>query len=210
MTFFFAAPFLLVKLGSKPPDFVLWILTFLPIVWLVIGIVFGVSGFKQSKAVGRWFYSILAIVLFLLIADSFLGVSRGIQNRNRKNVYAQIYQGAPEGRIHLSLRSWDEATAFNNAVKDFAVSNNISECRNVIYMGYSGPPRCSFKGEHVAIWSGAGSTGIGKFDAHLRIAPFNQKYPVENFKDLFDSLTNSLQATFPNRVEVDFKAASQN
>lgn len=203
-------PSLLVSYHTHLPHFIFFLLAIFPIVWLVGGIGVGVFGFKHSNTLGKYCYSALLVLLLLFFADTFFGISRGIQNRNRKDVYAQIYQGAPEGHIHISLRSWEEVASFNNAVKEFAVSNNISECRNINYMGYSGPPRCTFKGEHVAIWVSAGSTGIGKFDANLRIAPFDQKYPPEDFRSLFNSLTNSLQVTFTGRIEASFKEAVKN
>lgn len=90
-------------------------------------------------------------------------------------------------------------------MRTFAAANSIRECRNKFYRAYSGPPPCAFKGEHVAIWGGAGSTGIDKYNAHLRLAPFDEKYSTNDFEVLADSLINELKVSFGNRVDVTLK-----
>ena len=97
---------------------------------------------------------------------------------------------------------------FDDTVKRFALSNGFHECRNKSYGHYSGPPRCSYKSDHAAIWSESGtffskSIGInGVKEGSLRIVQYDENYPVEDFKKFAGDLVSVLHLTFTDRVEV--------
>ena len=173
--------------------------------WLCIGLFLTFAGLKhRSRGL-----TILGTVLLLFFVFSFVDPIRRIQNINRKDVFAQIYHGAPECRIHIQLYNKQEMESFTDTVRQFATLNDIQECRNILYMGYSGPPRCTFKGEHVAIWSSAASIMATRTNTamvgNFQMSPFDEHYPVEEFKRLSESIINMLRVKFAERVEVSLK-----
>ena len=131
-----------------------------------------------------------------------------IANLTRKDEYAKRYWGAPEYNLRVSMTNGNEFAVFDDTVKRFALSNGYHECRNKSYGHYSGPPRCTYKGDHAAIWSEAGtfftkSTGInGVMEGRLRIVQYDENYPVEDFKKLAGNLVDALRSKFGDQVGV--------
>ncbi len=75
-------------------------------------------------------------------------------------------------------------------------------------MTYSGPLRPQYKGEHVAIWFSVWwTTNADQKTGSIRLAPFDEKYPVKDFKHLEDALVEKLRATFPDRLKVTLTEA---
>ena len=113
-------------------------------------------------------------------------------------------------RLSAAIRTDQEVATFFETVRQFAKAHAIRECRQKRYMAYCGPPRPTHKGEHVAIWSGVSwTTNASQKTGGIRIAPFDEAYPVEDFKRLADSLASTMRSAFPNRVEVTYKESEK-
>jgi hypothetical protein len=177
--------------------------------WLAVGLLLAIAGLKRKNIFSK-ICGVLGVCIFLLFAGSLLnavfGISRKIENIGRKDEYASRYFGAPEYRLHLGMTNRIEIATFNDAVKQFALSNGFHECRNKRYMAYSGPPLCTFKSDHAAIWSGAGTyiKSIGTnavMEGGLRLVQYDEKFPVDEYKKLSENLINTLRSTFGERIE---------
>jgi len=143
---------------------------------------------------------VLAILPLLLLAGCEV----------RKDEYAFVYAGAPECRVEISIHTDKAEATFVETVKQFAMQQGIRECKRRHYKVYSGAPRPTHKSEHVAIWSGVSwTTNASQKTGGIRLAPHDEKYPVEDFKRLADSLANAMRAAFPARVQVTFKEAQK-
>jgi ABC-type multidrug transport system fused ATPase/permease subunit len=169
--------------------------------WFAIVLLLVLAGLRRGNRFDR-FCSVFAIVftvgLIFYITEPLHNIIRHTENLFRKDEYANVYYGAPECDVNVSIRGAEEVDRFNETVRQFAKQEHIRECRQKRYMQYSGPPRPAFKGDHVAIWSRAGS---------IRLAQYDQSYPSNDFRRLADKLTQATRATFPGRVEVAFKEA---
>ena len=190
-----------------------FIITILLLGWFGIGLLLVIGGLRRGNLVGR-IGAISAIGVFIACAEPLHGIGRRIANTFRRDEYAQPYQGAPECRIHVPLQSQEQITAFNSVLSQFAVSHSIPKCNNKRYIAYSGFSRCTFKGEHVAIWGGAGAyiKSIGTnvtMEGGVRILPYDEKYPDGDFKRLTDRLVADLRTAFGDKVEVSFKEAEK-
>jgi hypothetical protein len=181
--------------------------------WFGIGLLLVIGGLRRGNLVGR-IGAVCAIGVFIACAEPLHGIGRRVANTFRKDEYAFPYPGAPECRIHVPLQSEQQIAAFNNIVNQFAVSRGIPKCNNKRYIAYSGPGRCTFKGEHVAIWGGAGAyiKSIGTnvtMEGGVRMLPYDEKYPVGDFKRLTDGLVADLRTAFGDKVEVSLKEAEK-
>jgi hypothetical protein len=181
--------------------------------WFGVGLLLVIGGLRRGNLIGR-IGAVCAIGVFLACLEPLHGIGRRFANTFRKDEYAFPYQGAPECRIHVLLRSQEQIATFNNALAQFAASHGIPKCNNKRYITYSGPPRCTFKGEHVAIWGGAGvyikSIGTNfTMEGGVRMLPYDEKYPVGDFKRLSDGLVADLRRAFGERVELSFKEAEK-
>jgi len=115
-----------------------------------------------------------------------------------------------ECRVTAAIHTDQEVDTFLKAVKKFAKDHDIRECREKRYMVYSGPSRPTYKGVHVAIWSGVSwTTNASQKTGGVRLAPFDEAYPVEDFKRLADSLASALRSAFPDRAEVAYEEAEK-
>jgi hypothetical protein len=177
--------------------------------WFGVGLLLVIGGLRRGGRIGR-VGALCAIGVFIVCAEPLHGMGCRIANTFRKDEYAFPYPGAPECRLHVPLQNQEQIAAFNNLLQEFAVSHAIPKCNNKRYTAYSGPDRCTFKGEHVAIWGGAGACikSIGTnvtMEGGVRMLPYDEKYPVEAFKRLTDGLVADLRTAFGDKVEVNFK-----
>jgi hypothetical protein len=112
--------------------------------------------------------------------------------------------------VSAAIHTDQEAATFFETVRQFARAHNLRECRQKRHLAYSGPPRPTHKGEHVAIWSGVSwTTNASEKTGGIRLAPIDEAYPVEEFKRLADSLAGAMHSSFPDRVEVTYKEAEK-
>ena len=190
-----------------------FIMTILFLAWFGVGLLLVIGGLRRGNLMGR-FGAFCAIAVFVACAEPWHGIGRRVANTFRQDEYAFPYQGAPECRIHVPLQSQEQIAAFNSILKQFAVSHGIPTCNNKRYIVYSGPPRCTFKGEHVAIWGGAGAyiKSIGTnviMEGGVTMLPHDERYPVDEFKRLTDGLIADLRRAFGERVEVSLKEAEK-
>ncbi len=177
--------------------------------WLGVGLLLVVAGLRRGNLVGR-IGACGAIVIFFVVSEPFHRIGTRIANLFRRDEYAFVYPGAPECSVEVSIRSASEAAAFERVVRKFARQEHIRECRQKRYLAYSGPPRPTFKGVHVAIWSGVWwTTNASLKTASIRLAPFDEKYPAQDFKQLAESLATRMRAAFPGRTKVTYKDAER-
>jgi hypothetical protein len=175
------------------------------IIWFGISLLLVIAGFRRGNALGR-ICSVSTVVFYLWLADPILGFG----NLFRRNEYAQVYYGAPECSVRAAIHTDQEAATFLETVRQFAKQHEIRECRQKRYMAYSGPPRPTYKGEHVALWSGVyWTTNASQKTGGVRLAPFDEAYPVKDFKLLADSLASAMRSAFPDRTEVAFQEAEK-
>jgi hypothetical protein len=172
-----------------------------PIIWFGIFLLLVNAGIRRGNTVGRN-CSFCAIGLLFLLSEPL----HGFGDHFRKNEYARIYSGAPECLVTAKIQTDQEAATFIDSIRRFAKQHDIRECRQKRYGAYSGLPRPTHKGEHVAIWSGVGwTTNVSEKTGRIRLAPFDEAYPVEDFKRLADSLASIIRSAFQDRVEVIYK-----
>ena len=185
------------------------VLLYISIVWFGISLLLITAGLRRGNWLGR-ICSVCAIISLFWLTEPIHGFGRRIDNLFRKNEYAQIYYGAPECLVTTPIHTDHEAATFLELVRKFAKQNAIRECRQKQYMVYSGPPRPDYKGEHVAIWSGVWwTTNASQKTGSIRLAPFDETYPVEDFKRLADSLASAMRSDYPDHVEVKYKEAEK-
>jgi hypothetical protein len=180
------------------------IFTLTGIIWFGASLLLVIAGLRRGNALGR-IGSVCAVAFLFYLAEPIHGIGRSIGNLFRKNEYAMIYPGAPECRVTAVFLTDREGAAFLEAVRQFARTHDVHECRQKRYTVYLGPPRPNFKGDHVAIWSSTVNAG-GKI-GWVRLAPFDEAYPVSNFKQLADSMASTMHSAFPDRIEVSYKEA---
>ncbi len=175
--------------------------TIVSIVWFGISILLVTAGLRRGNTVGR--ICALCAIGFLFLSTEHL---HRLGNLFRKDEYADIYIGAPECRVKAMIRTGQEETAFLKSITQFAKLHQIRECRQKLYGAYSGPSRPTYKGEHVAIWSGVGwPANASEKTGTVRLAPFDEAYPVEDFKRLADSLASTMRSALQGHVEVIYK-----
>lgn len=185
------------------------VLLLVSIVWFAISLLLVIAGLRRGNALGR-ICSVCAVVFLFWLAEPIHGFGRRFGNLFRKDEYAHVYYGAPECRVSAAIHTDQEVATFFETVRQFAKVHDIRECRQKRYMAYSGPPRPTHKGEHVAIWSGVSwTTNASQKTGGIRIAPFDETFPVEEFKGLADSLASTMRSAFPDRVEVTYKEAEK-
>lgn len=177
------------------------------IIWFGIGLLLIIAGLRRGNAFGR-ISSVCAIVFLFWLAGPIHAFGRRFDNLFRKDEYAHVYSGAPECRVSVAIHTDEEMATFYEAVRQYAKAHDIRECRQKRYTVYSGPSRPTYKGEHVAIWSAVSwTTNASEKTGGVRLAPFDEAYPVDDFKRLADSLARTMRSTFPDRIEMTYKEA---
>jgi hypothetical protein len=121
------------------------------------------------------------------------------KGRAIKDSYYLPYVGAPEYVIGVSAmtnRNYREEFArLRETVKRFAVDHRMQACSPTNILFYSGPPFSDFKDEHVGVV--VGDT--------VRLAPYDEGYPLEDVRKLAEALADRLREAFPGRVSVQVR-----
>ena len=145
---------------------------------------------------------ILALVVLAgaisYVAESHYHISRRVDNLFRRDDYASFDPGAPHCHILISLNTESEIKTFEATLRRFARESKIHECRQKIYRIYSGPPRPTFIGDHVVIWSAVYDSPL---TGSIYLELSDQKYPLDDFRRMADSLVRTMRKSFPNLVE---------
>jgi len=179
------------------------------IVWFGVSLLLVIAGLRRGNTLGR-ICSLCTVAFLFWLAEPIHGFGRRVGNLFRKDEYAHVCYGAPECRVTAAIHTNQEVASFFEAVRRFAKQHEIQECRQKRYMAYSGPPRPTHKGDHVAICSGVSwTTNASQKTRGVRLAPFDETYPIEDFKRLADSLANTMRSAFPEGVEVTYKEAEK-
>lgn len=169
--------------------------------WLGCSLLLVIAGLRRGDRFERICSALAALSLMAIVfyvTEPFHNMIRKTENLFRKDEYANVYYGAPECDISVSIHGPVELEKFHETVRQFAKQQEIRECRQKRYMQYSGPPRPAFKGVHVAIWWSPGGLRLGQYD---------EAYSTNEFKHVADKLAQAMQSAFPGRVEISFKGA---
>jgi hypothetical protein len=119
-----------------------------------VSLLLAIAGLRRGSRFSK-FCSVCTIIsvtgFTFLVTEPFHNIIRKTKNLFRKDEYANLYYGAPECDMNVSIQGAADVDRFKEAIRQFAKREGIGECKQKHYRSYSGPPRPAFKGAHVAI-----------------------------------------------------------